>query len=301
MKKILSIAAVCALLVACNGKNNVDEPVVDYPQQENAGAVVFTANNPQVNVGDQSARLEKINHYANGIYEADAAMGVANPPQVGKRNLSVQKLIGRFVASAGSYSYTSGPLVGGTLTKMGDGSFNFNFGNKSGSASGTFTPNPKPTDPVASALCGAHWKLSSIVGKVKSKNIKLSYNDLRGINPNNVEAVAQDINTLAGEEIIPMKKVSGYVIKAISLNLNPNKVIVEFEDGKDPIEGTWDAGLVAKSFSYNLNADLDGQLFDADGSGSFDFADNNNTLIITMTVKSSSDIADIIIKAKKVN
>ncbi|MBR4775596.1 MAG: hypothetical protein IK008_05825 [Bacteroidales bacterium] len=291
MKKFFSFAAICALLISCGNKNNA-EVVVDNPQKDNSGLVVFNTGNPQVEVGDsKKVTLNSINHFPNGSYVGEGV----------QTKVVGEKVVGRFVASDGVYQYTSGELAGCTLTRGNGGALEFTDpkGGKT-SGNGTFTPGAPASDPVEVALTGAHWKLSSIEAKVKDKNIKVNFNDKDGINPNDVEKVAEYINKKGAN--IPMDKVKGYYIKSISLNPAPaNSIIVEFEGNVKAIEGTWAPLIKSKTFSYQLNASLDGQLFDAEASGSFDFEDNYQTLVLTMNAKSDSGIADIIIKAKKIN
>ena len=291
MKKIFSFAAIIALLVSCNGKN--DPAVIDnLPQQENAGKLVFTSGQPQVS----SLKVNSINHYANGTYEADA--WIVNPART--KGSAETKTVGRFVASDGVYQYEGGGLDGCSLTWKSGGVIEFTNKDKvTSTGNGNFNPFTPPTNPTEIALVGAHWKLSSIVGKISGKDIKISYNDQRGINPNDVENVAKDINAIAEKELIPMKDVQGYYIKAISLNLNPNKIIVEFT-AKDPYEGNWTPDLKGNAFSYQLNAKLDNELFSADAQGTYELANNNNTLILTMTAKNESGLANIVITCKKI-
>lgn len=295
MKKFFSFAAICALLISCGNKDNA-EVVVDNPQSDNAGLVVFNTGNPQVKKGESDVLVNSINHFSNGSYVGEGVIGGALMTKAPVET----KLVGRFVASDGVYTYTSGDLAGCTLTR-GNGNvleFTDPKGGKT-NGSGTFTPGAPATDPVEVALTGAHWVLSSIDAKVKDKNISVNFNDKDGINPNDVEKVAEYINKKGAK--IPMDKVQGYYIKSISLNPAPaNSVIVEFT-GKDAIEGTWAPVIKSKTFSYKLNASLDGQLFDAEASGKFDFENNYQTLVLTMNAKADSGIADIIIKAKKIN
>ena len=294
MKKILSFAAVVEAFVACNG-NSPEAPVVDYPQKDNAGVVEFPANKPQLKLGEKTFLVSRIDHFANGIYEGVGYEDII--ATVGKRKSSVNTFIGRYEAKDGVYSYTSGEFKGGKLIKKADDKFDFSFGSESGSVSGSFTPATTPSNPAVSALCAAHWKLTYIEAKVKDKNVSVNFTDQSGINPNDVEKVAEYINKKGAS--IPMDKVEGYYIKAISLS--ETKVVVEFENGKPSIIGTWKPVLAAQTFSYVLDAELDGELFDAEGSGKFELANNNSTLILTMTAKNDSGLADIIIKAKKVN
>lgn len=298
MKKFFSFAAICALLISCGNKDNA-EVVVDNPQADNAGLVVFNTGNPQVKKGESNVLVNSINHFSNGSYVGEGVIGGALMTKAPVET----KLVGRFVADAGTgtYTYTSGDLAGCTLIKQPGGSLLFTDpdGGKT-NGSGTFTPGAPATDPVEVALTGAHWKLSSIDAKVKDKNISVNFNDKDGINPNDVEKVAEYINKKGAK--IPMEKVAGYYIKSISLNPAPaNSIIVEFEGNVKPIEGTWAPVIKSKTFSYKLNASLDGQLFDAEASGKFDFENNYQTLVLTMNAKADSGIADIIIKAKKIN
>lgn len=286
MKKIFSFAAICALLVACNG-NKGDEPVVDFPQGNNAGKASFALESqPFVN----GNKISSIDHYGNGSYKG---VGYASAP-LQTKGVAEKTFIGRFTVTGDVYSYT-GDLKGGSMVKQPGGvvSFTGTDGNKS---NGNFSGFTIPSDPSSAILCGAHWKLSSIKATLKGKNVSLNFNDKSGINPNDVEKVAEEINAKGGE--IPMDKVSGYYIKAISLNVSPDVVIVEFTN-KPSIEGTWKP--VNKTFTYSLNADLDGKLFDADAAGTFDFEDNNNTLVLTMNAKASSSLeGTITIKAKRI-
>lgn len=298
MKKFFSFAAICALLISCGNKDHADV-VVDNPQADNAGNVVFNTGNPKIQVGGSNVTVNSINHFANGSYVAEGFVGA---PLMTKGAVE-QKLVGRFLGDAvsGTYTYTSGDLSGCSLVKQPGGGLVFTDakGGKT-SGSGSFTPGTPATDPIEVALTGAHWKLTSIDAKVKDKNVKVNFNDKDGINPNDVEKVAEYINKKGAD--IPMEKVRGYYIKSISLNPAPaNSVIVEFENGVKAIEGSWLPNIKAKTFSYSLNASLDGQLFDAEASGKFDFESNNSILVLTMTAKSDSGLADIIIRAKKIN
>lgn len=296
MKKFFSFAAICALLISCGNKDNA-EVVVDNPQADDAGLVVLTSNKPNVNVGESVVQINSINHFSNGSYVAEGWIGGA----LMTKGAIEKTIVGRFIASEGVYTYKSGDLAGCVLTRLPDNVFEFknNNGGKT-SGGGTFTPSAPVTDPVEVALTGAHWKLSSIDAKVKDKNILVNFNDKDGINPNDVEKVAEYINKKGAK--IPMEKVQGYYIKSISLNPAPaNSIIVEFEGNVKAIEGTWTPNIKGKTFEYKLNANLDGQLFDAEASGKFDFENNYKTLVLTMNAKSDSGIADIIIKAKKIN
>lgn len=289
MKKIFSFAAICALLVACNG-NKGDEPVVEFPQGNNAGKVSFSLESQPVVNG---SKIASIDHFGNGSY---VAYGYEFTP-LQTKGAAQKTFIGRFTVTGDVYSYT-GDLKGGSMVKQPGGvvSFTGTDGNK---VSGSFSGYTIPSNAVEKALCGAHWKLSSIKAQLKGKNVSLNFNDKSGINPNDVENVAKEINRKGGD--IPMDKVTGYYIKAISLNLNPNKVIVEFTQ-KPAMEGVWTPVLTTKSFTYQLNANLDGKLFDAEASGTFALEDNDNTLVLTMTAKSGSDLeGEITIKAKKIN
>lgn len=290
MKKLFSFAAVLAVLVACNNGKNEPAPVKDNPQAEYAGTVTFEGTKPVVNNGGDAVSINSLTHFPNGDY---AATGFVTGPAQTKSAL-VKRLVGRFTVSSGVYKY-SGDLNGATLTIEG-GKVAFKIGNITGS--GDFVPSTPNSNPITNALCAAHWKLSYIEAKVKDKNVSVIITDKDGINPNDVEKVAEYINKKGAD--IPMDKVRGYYIKSIGLSVDPSTIIVEFENGKPTIEGEWSPNVLAKSFTYSLNAELDGQLFDGEASGTFDFADNYNTLIIKMTAKNSSGLADIIIKAKKI-
>lgn len=291
MKKILAFATILAVLVACNGKN--DPIVKDNVQAENAGTVVFAAGNqPVVNKDGNSVLLSRINHFPNGDFVANGT--VSGPAQT--KNSLMKNLVGHFSVSDGVYTY-SGDLSGATLTKK-EGKVVFS---KDGvTKDGNFTPSTLPSDATLKALSGAHWKLSYIEGKLKNKDVSVNFTDKDGINPNDVESMAKYLNGKGAD--IPMSKVEGCYIKSISLNVNPNAIIIEFVDPqKAPLEGAWTPDLLKKSFTYSLSAELDGKLFDGEASGTFELADNNNTLIIKMSAKASSDLAgDITIKAKKI-
>ena len=292
MKKIFFFAAISALLVSCGGKNNADV-IEEYPEGNNSGVVVFTEK-PAVPLSQESdLLLGSLDLMGNSTYLGKGTESF--------KSAAVRVVVGRYnTSSDGTYNFTTGPLAGGKLVKKGN-SFKFTFGSKEITGSGSFTPSSTPSDPIVKALCGAHWKLSFIEAKLKDKNASVTFSDNgHSIDPNNVEKVSEYINEKAGKELIPMSKVAGYEIAAISLSANPYKICVEFKNGKDPFEGTW-TPVTSKTFTYSLNdVVLDGELFSAEASGSFDFEDNNNTLVIKMAAKSTSGLADIIIKAKKI-
>lgn len=298
MKKIFSFAAICALLVSCGGNNNADV-VVDNPQGDNAGQVAFNTNNPNLNAGGKDLQLNNIQHFGNGHYMGEGIpVGGAMSPTKGSL---VQKITGRYTAADLKYEYLDGDLAGCTLILDKDNVFKFkNRNGNESSGNSTFTPAVTPTDIKLKALTGAHWKLSSIEAKVKGKNLKLKINGVgNSPDPNNVEKVAKYLNENGAN--IPLDKVTGYVIKSISLNVSPvNSIIVEFENGMKSIEGSWNPDTKNMTFSYVLNANLDGKLFDAEATGAFSFEDNYNTLVVNVDAKAASDMAEITIKAKKI-
>lgn len=296
MKKILSFAAVCALLISCGGKNNADAPIQDFSEGESAGGALFNEEKPTLPLTSQTGlKLDSMELQGNETY-----LGIGEETVKGSKTIAVT---GRFSTSQdGTINFTTGPLAGGKLIRNGN-LFKFIFGTQEIVVNGTFTPTPVPTDPILVALCGAHWKFSSIKVTAPKYGIDVSFSDNgHSIDPNDIEAIAQYVNEKADKEVIPMSKVSGYKVKAISLSPAPkNTVCVEFENNVDPIYGTWDPSAIKSgNFSYHMAATLDGQLFSADANGTFSLENNNNILVLNLAAKSGSDIANLVIKAKKI-
>lgn len=307
MKKIISFAAICALLISCGGNNKNDAVVVrDYPQEEHSGKVVFDEDKPILPApGENNKKFEvqTIDHYANGDYRStgvlhDQSLSVA----LMKSDLSVS--VGRFtVSSDGFFSYSGGVLDKARILFHEGGNFEFRDpdGNTYNGNGSVVTPADNPTDSKIKALAGAHWILTDIEATVKGKNITVNFTDKDGINPNDVEKVAEYINKKGAS--IDLEKVAGYYIKSISLNVSPSKtIIVEFLNGKKAIEGTWAPVLTTNpmTFSYSFNAELDGKLFDAEASGSFEFGSDYKTIVVKVNAKAAAEVADIVIKAKKI-
>ena len=301
MKKILSFAAFCALLVSCGG-NNAETTIQNFPEQKVAGKTEFVENQePELPLQDYETNIivTSIEHMGNGTYLAEGY----ETAKALHRIVVTGRFSSEIDGSTTTIKYLTGPLAGITLVKE-NSSYHFTYSGGDVTAPGTFTPTPTPTDPVLAALCGARWKFSYIEAKVPSHNVSLSFNadSPNSINPNDVEKIAQYINEKAESEVIPMKSVSGYYVKSISLSpAEPDYTIcVEFENGKEPVKGSWTPTIKEKTFEYHLDQELDGKLFEADANGTFDFENNYNTLVLKMTAKAEAEVADIIIKAKKI-
>lgn len=298
MKKAFYFAAACLMAIACGNKNNADVP--EPPYAEAAGQIILedAVSLPVPLADEEEFHLKEVYFFSNDSYLGKGYVPLKNPQvnAMTKGSLTVERNVyGHYTMKDKVYTFKDGDIKNIKLEIKDNGKFIISEGSKQTEVKGTFTPTTPPSTPDEKAIC-AKWKISEIVAKIPSRSIDVNFTDKQGINPNDVEAIANYINgKVAGT--IDMKKVEGYYISEISLS--QDKVAVEFTT-KKAIGGDWKPNLSTRTFSYTLDTTLDGKLFQGSATGSFDFKDGGNTLVITINAKAGSDAANIVITAKRV-
>lgn len=299
MKKAFYFAAACLMAIACGNKNNADVP--EPPYAEAAGEIKLEDDVlPPILLDDEEEfYLKEVYFFANNSYLGKGNVPLKNPQvnAMTKGSLMVERNVyGHYSMKDKVYTFKDGDIKNFKLEIKDNKNFIVTEGNSTPiEVKGTFTPTTPPSTPDEKAIC-AKWKISEIVAKIPSKSIDVNFTDKQGINPNDVEAIANYINGKA-PQTINMKDVEGYYISEISLS--QTKVAVEFTT-KKAIGGDWKPNLSTRTFSYTLDTTLDGKLFQGSATGSFDFKDGGNTLVITINAKAGSDSANIVITAKRV-
>lgn len=298
MKKAFYFAAACLMAIACGNKNNADVP--EPPYVEAAGQIILEDEVflPLPLSDEEEFHLKEVYFFSNDSYLGKGYVPLNNPQAnaMTKGSLTVERNVyGHYTMKDKVYTFKDGDIKNIKLEIKDNNKFIISEGSKQTEVKGTFTPATPPSTPDEKAIC-AKWKISEIVAKIPSKSIDVNFTDKQGINPNDVEAIANYINGKA-PQTIDMKKVEGYYISEISLS--QTKVAVEFTT-KPAIGGDWKPNLSTRTFSYTLDTTLDGKLFQGSATGSFDFKDGGNTLVITINAKAGSDSANIVITAKRV-
>lgn len=288
MKKILLAAAAALAVISCGNKGGVE--IAPARQESNAGVIKVTGKPVEASLkSGVKIQIQKIEFMREGEY-------VGQGVEVAK--------------ATGDTHYFSG-----TFTKVGDdfqlggdfsGKINVNgnkitfslTGEEPTTTDGGFTQTPPPTDPTEQALF-VNWKISMLEVIIDKPSVKHKFT---GADASNLGAIAKYINDNQSEVKLDLDLFNQYVISTISLSQAPEKTIkVSFADPKvEPIVGTWSGlNLTQQSFTYKLDAQLDGQLFTAEASGSFAFSNDYKTVTITLNVKSDDMNGKISITANK--
>ena len=298
MKKAFYFAAACLMAIACGNKNNADVP--EPPYAEAAGQIILEDEVllPAPLADEEEFHLKEVYFFSNDSYLGKGYVPLKNPQvnAMTKGSLTVERNVyGHYTMKDKVYTFKDGDIKNIKLEIKDNGKFIISEGSKQTEVKGTFTPTTPPSTPDEKAI-SAKWKISEIVATIPSRSIDVNFTDKQGINPNDVEAIANYINGKA-PQTIDMKKVEGYYISEISLS--QTKVAIEFTT-KPAIGGDWKPNLSTRTFSYTLDTTVDGKLFQGSATGSFDFKDGGNTLVITINAKAGSESANITITAKRV-
>lgn len=288
MKKIL-IAAVAALAaISCgNGsKNNAEVPAAK--QEANAGVVNITGTPVETNLkSGVQIQIQKIEFMREGEY-------VGTGIEVLKGTAPTHYFSGTYTKS-GDVFHLSGDF-NGTVTVNGNQiTFDPSDGDPT-TTEGGFTQTPAPTNPLEQALF-VNWKISVLEAVIERPSVKHKFT---GKDASDLGAIAAFINANQSQVVLDMDVYSKYVISTISLSPAPEKTVkVSFADPQiEPIVGTWSGlDLTKQSFSYKLDADVDGTLFTAEANGSFAFSADFNTVTITLNVTSEEMSGKIVITA----
>ena len=309
MKKFFSLAALCALIVSCNNSGANEDAIPVLPNEEHAIEIIVDEgqavnSTPIVEKDEQSVELKKLELLPNGSWVAEGQVKLFAGAPI--RPYGTPKP----VILTGLYTFANDiyTLIGdiqATIKIREDGKMEFQVKGGSLVISGC-SHNPIHVNSDNERALFRKWRITSIRGKAKGASF--GYSDNKEPNPNDIPAVIADIKIMAPEVDFSEaeEKVAGYYLDYISLS--PNKTIfVKFSSTKYGIEKESIKGslpeldLKNNTFSYKFDKELDGKLFEGEAKGSYSFENHNKNLVIKINAKAGNEIAEVTIKAKRID